>query len=61
MGPGVIGVGGTLPWTRESNCFLAGEMAILASESFMEMERSRRWAVGCFLMIGEAGLVDAFS
>lgn len=56
-----MGVGGTLlPWMRESNCFLAGVMAILASESFMEMERSRRWAVG-FLMMGEAGLVEEFS
>ena len=61
MGAGDMGVGGTLPWTRESNCFLAGEMAILARDSFMEMERSRRWAVGCFLMIGEAALVDEFS
>lgn len=56
-----MGVGGTLPCRRESNCFLAGVMAILASESFMEMERSRRWAVGCFLIIGEAGLVEEFS
>lgn len=61
LGAGVMGVRGPLPWLRPSDCFFAGEMAILASESFIEMDRRRRWAVGCFLIMGEAALVVAFS
>lgn len=60
MGPGVMGVGGALPLMRVSNCFFAGEMAILASDSFIEIERSRLCVAG-FLMIGEAALLFEFS
>ena len=43
------------PLTLESHFFAESVIAIFASESFCEMERSRLW--GADLMIGEAALV----
>jgi hypothetical protein len=63
MGAGVMGVvgpPGALLLMRESYGFFAGEMAILARESFIEIDRNRRCAAG-FLMMGEAALLLAFS
>jgi hypothetical protein len=60
VGAGVIGVGGALPLMRESYGFFAGEMAILARESFMDIDRNRRCAAG-FLMMGDAALLFEFS
>jgi hypothetical protein len=57
---GVIGVDGARPLMRESYVFFAGEMAIFASESFIEIDRNRLWAAG-FLMIGDAALLLEFS
>lgn len=52
---GVMGMGGELtdfPLTRESHFLVEGEMAILARESFCDMDRRRLW--GEDLMMGEA-------
>ena len=57
---GVVGPPGALPLMRESYGFFAGEMAILARESFIEIERNRRCAAG-FLMMGDAALLFWFS
>lgn len=56
---GVDGVAGILPLTRVSYVFLEGPIAILASASFIEMERSRLCG-GC-LMMGDAEWVLEFS
>jgi hypothetical protein len=57
---GVIGVDGARPLMRVSYVFFTGEMAILASESFIEIDRNRLWAAG-FLMRGDAALLVEFS
>lgn len=57
---GVDGVAGTLPLMRESYGFFDGVIAILAKESFMDMERNRLCVAG-FLMMGDAALVVEFS
>lgn len=59
---GVAGVGGMfpdLPWILESHFLVEGVMAILASDSFCEIERRR--LCGPDLMIGDAALVIVFS
>lgn len=63
MGAGVIGVvgpPGALPLMRESYGFFAGEIAIFARDSFMDIDRNRRCAAG-FLMMGDAALLFWFS
>ena len=64
---GVMGVAGVrgapfavFPFILESHFLVDGVMAILASESFIEMERRRRCG-GAFLIMGDAALVAEFS
>lgn len=57
---GVYGEEGVLPLTRVSYGFFEGVIAILARESFMDIDRNRLCATG-FLMMGDAALVLAFS
>ncbi len=45
---------------RDSFDFLDGVMAIFASASFMEIDRSRLWCPG-LLFMGDAGLLSEFS
>jgi hypothetical protein len=49
---GVNGVGGAFPLMRVSYVFFAGEMAIFARASFIEIDRKRLWGAG--LIIGDA-------
>jgi hypothetical protein len=59
---GVRGVGGKFagfPLTRESHFLVEGVIAILARESFCEMDRRR--LCGGDLIMGEAALLVAFS
>jgi hypothetical protein len=59
---GVAGVGGIMPallFGRKSHFFVEGVIAILARESFCDIERSR--LCGADLIMGDAEVVEAVS